>query len=30
MLAMAQAIAALRALPAHPTTARSGTPNCRI
>jgi hypothetical protein len=30
ILAMARAIAAVRALPAHPMTARSGTPNCRI
>jgi hypothetical protein len=30
ILAMALAIAAVRALPAHPMTARSGTPNCRI
>jgi len=30
MLAMAQAIAALRAWPAHPMPARSGAPNCRI
>ncbi len=29
-LAMARAIAAVRALPARPMTARSGAPNCRI
>jgi len=30
ILAMAQAMAAVRALPARPMTARSGAPNCRI
>jgi hypothetical protein len=30
ILAMAAAIAAVRALPARPLTARSGAPNCRI
>jgi hypothetical protein len=29
ILAMAQAMAAVPALPARPTTARSGAPNCR-
>jgi hypothetical protein len=30
ILAMAQAMAVARALPAQPMTARSGAPNCRI
>ncbi|HMN75244.1 MAG TPA: hypothetical protein PKC97_04205 [Burkholderiaceae bacterium] len=30
ILAMAQAIAAVRALPAHPISARSGASNCRM
>ena len=30
ILAMAQAMAAVRALPARTMTARSGAPNCRI
>jgi hypothetical protein len=30
ILAMAQAMAAVRALPSRPMTARSGAPNCRI
>jgi hypothetical protein len=30
ILAMAQAMAAVRALPARPMTARSGAPNCRF
>jgi hypothetical protein len=30
ILAMAQAMDAVRALPARPMTARSGAPNCRI
>jgi hypothetical protein len=30
ILAMAQAMAALGALPSRPITARSGTPDCRI
>jgi hypothetical protein len=30
ILAMAQAMAAVRALPARPMTARSGAPNCRL
>jgi hypothetical protein len=30
ILAMAQAMAAVRALPTRPTTARSGATNCRI
>jgi hypothetical protein len=30
LLAMAQAMAAVRALPSRPMTARSGAPNCRI
>jgi hypothetical protein len=30
ILAMAQAMAAVRALPARPMMTRSGAPNCRI
>ncbi|MCI4440743.1 hypothetical protein [Tibeticola sp.] len=30
ILAMASAMAVVCALPAHPMTARPGTPNCRI
>jgi hypothetical protein len=30
ILAMAQAMAAVRALPSRPPTARSGAPDCRI
>jgi hypothetical protein len=30
ILAMAQTMAAVRALPSRPMTARSGAPNCRI
>jgi hypothetical protein len=30
LLAMAQAMAAVRVLPSRPMTARSGAPNCRI